>query len=76
VWIVGGGKTAALCLELGLIDELELYVVPRLLGAGVPIFLGSERTTDLEVIDVRQFKNQIVRLRYRARGVTVRAFSG
>src|SRR5262245_40539482 len=28
VWIVGGGQTARSCIDAGLIDELELYVVP------------------------------------------------
>lgn len=38
VWIVGGGMTARACLDGGGIDELELYVVPCLLGDGISLF--------------------------------------
>jgi dihydrofolate reductase len=78
VWVVGGGRAAALCLELGLIDELELYVVPRLLGEGVPLFASGQRWVELELLETRTFTNQLVKLRYRVdrRGDPARALSG
>ncbi len=35
---VASGKISSQCLELGLIDELTLSIVPVLLGGGVPLF--------------------------------------
>jgi dihydrofolate reductase len=36
--IVASGKISSQCLELGLLDEITLDLVPVLLGAGVPLF--------------------------------------
>lgn len=66
-WIVGGGKTARSCLDAGLIDELELYVVPRLLGTGVPLFAGGPQLTALRLLETRAFGNGIVMQRYSTR---------
>ncbi|OQO92775.1 deaminase [Saccharomonospora piscinae] len=38
--IAGGAQTVRQYLRAGLIDELQLHVVPILLGAGVPLFDG------------------------------------
>ncbi|NGO42759.1 dihydrofolate reductase family protein [Streptomyces ureilyticus] len=51
--IAGGASTVQQYLKEGLIDELQLHVVPALLGAGLRLFegLGAERRT-LEPIRV------------------------
>jgi dihydrofolate reductase len=38
VWIVGGGRTANAFLQAGLLEEVELGVMPILLGSGIPLF--------------------------------------
>jgi dihydrofolate reductase len=38
VAIAGGASTAQQCLRTGLVDEMELHVVPLLLGAGERLF--------------------------------------
>ncbi|MCR8642807.1 dihydrofolate reductase family protein [Paenibacillus sp. N1-5-1-14] len=38
VWIVGGGKVVKDCLDLGLIDEMEIAIAPTVLGEGIPLF--------------------------------------
>lgn len=62
VWIVGGGRTARACLDAGLIDELELYVIPRLLGDGIPLLAGRPATLALR--ETRAFDNGVAKLRY------------
>ncbi len=64
VWIVGGAKTARLCLEAGLVDELELYVVPRLLGDGIPLLARREALVELTLRETRAFANGVVMARY------------
>jgi dihydrofolate reductase len=66
VWIVGGGKTARACVEAGLVDELELYVVPRLLGRGIPL-LGERGVESMKLLETRAFENGVVMLRYALR---------
>jgi dihydrofolate reductase len=36
--VVASGKISSQCLELGLLDEITLQLVPVLLGGGVPLF--------------------------------------
>ncbi|WP_373355187.1 dihydrofolate reductase family protein [Pseudoroseicyclus sp. CXY001] len=38
VWVVGGGQTLGAALQAGMLDELRLFVLPVVLGAGVPLF--------------------------------------
>jgi dihydrofolate reductase len=63
--VFGGGRLVTQLLELGLIDELGVAVVPVVLGDGVP-FLGTmASTTQLELIECRPFPSGIVLLNYR-----------
>ena len=48
VTIVGGPTIARHCLSLGLIDELQLGIVPVLLGAGLRLFDQLDRQIELE----------------------------
>ena len=38
VWIVGGGDLAGQFADVGLLDEIIVYVAPVTLGAGAPLF--------------------------------------
>ncbi|SDQ37638.1 dihydrofolate reductase family protein [Quadrisphaera sp. DSM 44207] len=65
VWLVGGGPPAQDLVDAGLLDTVELTVVPVVLGAGVPLFAGRvEEPFALE--RVRPFANGMVQLVYRA----------
>lgn len=59
-----GGCVARQCLSLGLVDELRLYVVPVVLGEGIPLFAGLERQLRLERMETSAFASE-VHLRYR-----------
>ena len=68
VWIVGGGQTARACLEAGLLEELEIYVVPRVLGAGVPLMgHGAPLGRDLALVETRAFGNEVMRVTWRTK---------
>jgi dihydrofolate reductase len=64
LWVVGGGRAARACLDAGWIDELELYVVPRLLGDGIPLFERRAALIALHLMETRRFDNGIVMVRY------------
>ncbi len=53
IWFFGGGKTAACFLDEGLIDLIELTVVPVVLGAGLPLFPGARDPVTFELISSR-----------------------
>lgn len=65
VWIVGGSQLQSALLNLGALDRLELFLIPVLLGDGVPLFLRSQNFAALSLEASEQFDMGIVRLDYR-----------
>jgi dihydrofolate reductase len=60
-----GGVTLPLALaELGLIDEYEFVVLPRLVGHGPTLFAGLSKHVDLQLVSRREFGSGAVALRY------------
>jgi dihydrofolate reductase len=63
-----GGVTLPLALaELGLIDEYEVVVHPRIVGHGPTLFAGLSKYVDLKLVSRREFGSGAVALRYEAR---------
>lgn len=63
---VAGPNLAAQAIQAGLIDEIQLLVVPFLLGGGTRV-LSSSVAVKLELLDECRFGNGWVYLRYRTR---------
>ena len=61
---VGGVKLPQALAELGLIDEYELVVHPRLAGHGPTLFAGLSKHVDLKLVDRREFGSGAVAMRY------------
>lgn len=64
VWIVGGAATASACIALGALDSVELFVMPVLLGEGVPLFAGDGPALPLSLRGTRAWPNGVVGLSY------------
>jgi dihydrofolate reductase len=63
-----GGVTLPLALaELGLIDEYEFVVHPRLAGHGPRLFAGLSKLVDLKLVNRIEFGSGAVALRYETR---------
>jgi dihydrofolate reductase len=63
-----GGVTLPLALaELGLIDEYEFVVHPRLAGHGPTLFAGLSKYVDLKLVDRIEFGSGAVAMRYETR---------
>jgi dihydrofolate reductase len=77
LWHVGGGRAIAAFLDAGLIDEIEVFQMPLLLGNGIRLFPGSAaRETELALVDSEVFAaSGAVRLRYALRRGTTRSAS-
>ncbi|CAM4429878.1 dihydrofolate reductase family protein [Paenibacillus tarimensis] len=63
VWIVGGGQVVKACLRENLLDEMQIAVIPKVLGSGIPLFpegsaASTYRLTNTELL------GQIVMLTY------------
>ena len=61
---VGGVKLPMALAELGLIDEYEFVVHPRLSGHGPTLFAGLSHPVDLTLVDRLEFHSGAVALRY------------
>jgi len=61
---VGGVKLPKALAELGLIDEYELVVHPRLAGHGPTLFAGLSKHVDLKPVGRLEFRSGAVALRY------------
>ena len=65
--LVGGVKLPLALAELGLIDEYEFVVHPRLAGHGPTLFAGLSRYVDLKLVGRREFSSGAVAMRYEPR---------
>jgi dihydrofolate reductase len=64
---VGGVKLPLALAELGLIDEYEFVVHPRIAGHGPTLFAGLSTYIDLKLVSRREFGSGAVAMRYEAR---------
>jgi dihydrofolate reductase len=64
---LGGVKLALALAELGLIDEYEFVVHPRLAGHGPTLFAGLSTYVDLKLVNRREFGSGAVAMRYEPR---------
>jgi dihydrofolate reductase len=66
--LLTGGVTLPLALaELGLIDEYEFVVHPRLVGHGPTLFAGLSKHIDLKLVSRLEFGSGAVAMRYEPR---------
>jgi dihydrofolate reductase len=66
--LLTGGVTLPMALaELGLIDEYEFVVQPRLVGHGPRLFAGLSKHVDLKLVDRLEFGSGAVAMRYEPR---------
>ena len=64
---VGGVKLPLALAELGLIDEYEFVVHPRLAGHGPTLFAGLSKPVDLKLVGRLEFGSGAVAMRYEPR---------
>lgn len=65
---VGGVQLPLALAELGLIDEYEFVVHPRLVGHGPTLFTGLSRYVDLRLVGRLELDSGAVAMRYEPRG--------
>ncbi|MEV0780670.1 dihydrofolate reductase family protein [Streptomyces sp. NPDC050428] len=64
---VGGVQLPLALAELGLIDEYEFVVQPRLVGHGPTLFAGLSERVDLVLVSRLEFASGAVAMRYEPR---------
>ncbi|MEW5900855.1 MAG: dihydrofolate reductase family protein [Acidobacteriota bacterium] len=67
IWLFGGGSLFRSLLELGLVDTVEVAIIPVLLGGGVPLLPYPARLAKLRLMEHRIYqKTGTVLLKYAA----------
>jgi dihydrofolate reductase len=65
IWLFGGGVLFGSVLQAGLVDAVEVAVVPVLLGAGIPLQPPAAKQVKLKLLGQRIYsKTGIVSLEY------------
>jgi dihydrofolate reductase len=64
---VGGVKLPLALAELGLIDEYEFVMQPRIAGHGPTLFAGLSKPLDLKLVSRLEFGSGMVAMRYEPR---------
>ena len=65
--LLRGVKLPLALAELGLIDEYEFLVQPRLAGHGPTLFAGLAKPVDLRLVSRLEFGSGVVAMRYEPR---------
>lgn len=64
IWLFGGGLLFRSLLDAGLVDSVEVAVIPVLLGGGMPLLPPPARQSKLKLIGSKVYKTGIVSLEY------------
>ena len=65
IWLIGGGELNTQLLNGKLIDKLIIFVIPVVLGEGIPLFGSTSIETKLEMIKSNTYSNGVVEINYK-----------
>jgi dihydrofolate reductase len=66
IWLMGGGVLFRSLYDAGVVDTVEIGIIPVLLGDGIPVLPPGEQA-DLEYVKSETFPSGIILARYRVR---------
>jgi dihydrofolate reductase len=64
IWLFGGGELFRSLLDAGLVDTIEVAVIPVLLGGGIPLLPPCGNKANLKLTGHKIYKTGIVLLEY------------
>lgn len=64
VWMLGGGQLQTAFMERGALDEIEIYVIPELIGGGPLLFPASGFRASPRLLSAAALDRGCVRLHY------------
>lgn len=67
IWMFGGGDLVRQYLEAGLLDTVEIGIIPVVLGDGIPAFGGAQPDRWLDLEFAKPLKNGAIHARYSVR---------
>ncbi|MGL5636571.1 MAG: dihydrofolate reductase family protein [Bacteroidales bacterium] len=64
IWLVGGGVLTTMLLNKDVIDEMQIAIVPTILGEGLPLFPGKPKTSKWTLVENKSFSTGLALLTY------------
>ncbi|UOQ66066.1 dihydrofolate reductase family protein [Hymenobacter volaticus] len=64
IWLIGGSTLAASLLTAGLVDEMMLFVVPHLLGDGIPLWRQQSHSQPVHLLRTHTWPDGMTLLHY------------
>ena len=64
VWMLGGGRLQMSFMEHGALDEIEIYIIPEIIGGGIPLFPPTGLKASPKLISAKDIGQGCVRLHY------------
>ncbi|WP_258105342.1 dihydrofolate reductase family protein [Marinoscillum sp. MHG1-6] len=65
IWLIGGAEVNTLLNQSDLIDEYMVFVMPIILGKGIPLFSDHQSMKRLQLIENKRYKSGASLLHYR-----------
>ena len=59
IWICGGASIVNQLIDLNLIDRFHITMIPTVLGGGIPLFQGRDRSVDLKLISTQTYNGMV-----------------
>src|SRR6266852_4845311 len=72
IWLFGGGKLFRSLAEAGMVDTVEVSVIPILLGDGVPLAPNLSKWINLSLVHHKVYSSGAVSLEYAIRPIDPR----
>lgn len=64
IWLVGGGVLTTMLLNHDLIDEMQIAIVPTILGEGLPLFPDKPKTSKWTLKENKSFSTGLSLITY------------
>lgn len=60
IWVVGGGEIITAFLNENSIDKIILFVIPIILGDGIPLFPNHPKESTWKLVETQSYKSGVV----------------
>ena len=64
IWLIGGGQLITTFINEDLLDKMIIAVIPKIIGAGIPLFADKPKETNWNLIEAKSFDTGVVNLTY------------
>ena len=65
IWLMGGGELNSLFIENKWLDEIKVFVMPIVLGNGIPLFSTLKNHSKVKFIDSKKHSSGAIELNYK-----------